>query len=322
MSEHLSGKRVLSMKPRWAALAMVVGLAPAVCAEPLDVKRVSADAKWLVHVDVDAMKAGKVPKTVGRLWLQLPSVAEKLNQVKGALGLEPLKDLHGITVFGRQYAEAGSVVVLHADVDRERLTTFLRWRPGYRAESYGNHELIAWTEKEGKKDEHTVTGCFHGPTVIAFGRDAAEVKNALDVLDGTSAGLAEGHALFAAETPAGTMIQARAVDLADVELPFKSPLVRKSRVLLLTLGEHDDEAFAVARVVTESAEVAGQLQAVVEGFLAMAELQFDSDQLVTKLLQAVQVSIDEKTVIVRFRAQVDDVSKLIERVWTRQFAPK
>ena len=37
-----------------------------------------------------------------------------------------------------------------------------------------------------------------------------------------------------------------ALHLADMELPFKSPLVRTSRFLGLVLGEHNGEAFAPA----------------------------------------------------------------------------
>jgi hypothetical protein len=182
--------------------------------------------------------------------------------------------------------------------------------------------LVVWTENKGNKDEHTVTGCFHGPTTIVFGREAAEVKNALDVLDGTSRGLVEGEPLFVPAVPDGTMIQLRAAGLSDAKLPFKSPLVRKSKLLVVTLGEYQGEAFVLARLVTESAEVADQVRAVVEGFLAMAELAVDSDEEMTRILQAVKVVTDGSTVIVEWRGATGDVAKLLEKAWIKQLNSK
>ena len=62
MDSPLWGKRVVSMKSLWAALALAIGLASLVRAEPLDSKRVPADAKWLVHIAVDTIKTGKVDR--------------------------------------------------------------------------------------------------------------------------------------------------------------------------------------------------------------------------------------------------------------------
>ena len=118
------------------------------------------------------------------------------------------------------------------------------------------------------------------------------------------------------------MIEARGVGLAEVELPFKSPLVRKSKVFSVAVGEHGGEAFAAARAATESVEIAGQLRAVAEGLLAMAELQVDSDEQATRLLEAVKVGSEERTVTVEFRGHPDDVSKLFQKAWTKQLWPK
>jgi hypothetical protein len=291
-------------------------------AEPLDSKQVPADVKWLVHIDADAIKTGKVPQTIGALWLKVPSAAERLKLLCRTIGMDPAKELHGITIHGSRYTEVHSVVVVRAEVDRKRLMSFLRSRPGYETAAYRDHRLIAWTEKKGQEDEHTVTGCLYRPAVMVFGRDAAEVKKALDVLDGTSPGLEEGDPLFAPDPPAGTMTQALGADLANVQLPFKSPLVKKSKLFSVTLGERDGNAFAVARIVTESPEIAGQVRAVVEGLLAMAELQFDSDKEATEILEAVEVSTNGSTVTVRFEGPADQVSRLIEKAWKNRLKPK
>ena len=309
------------MRALLAALLMVIGLGPRACAGPLDGKQVSADARWLVHIDVDAIMAGEVTRVIGGLWLKLPAASVGLKNLSLATGIDPTEDLRSITIYGRPYTEPGAVVILRAEVDQKRLMVLLRRKADYRLSTHGEHELISWTENKGKEDEHTVTGCFHRPTVIVFGRDAAAVRKALDVLDGTSRGLSRSDPLFSANTPPGTMIQARATDFADVQ-QFKSPLVQESKFLLVALGEEGGETFAAARLVTKSAEVARQVQAIVKGFLALAKLQLASDEEALKILEAVEVSTEESTVSVECRGPTGDVAKLIERAWMKQLEPK
>jgi len=309
------------MRALLAALVIVTGLGPLAHAEPLDNKRVSADAKWLVHIDADAMRAGKVPRTIATLWRELPAASEALRKFAVAIGMDPTKDLHSVTIYGQRYAQPDAVVIVGAEVDRARLMALLKRRPDYRCESYGGHELVIWTENKGKPDEHIVAGCFYQPTVIVFGRDTAAVKKALDVLRGTARSLAESDPLFARDVPSGTMIQARGTGLADVSL-FKSPLVQQSKSLFVALGESQGEVFAVARLVTESTDVARRVRSVVEGFLAMAELQLESDQDAVKILEAVKVSTEEAKVVVECRGPVDAAAKLVEKMWTKQLKPK
>ena len=45
-------------------------------------------------------------------------------------------------------------------------------------------------------------------------------------------------------------------------------------------------------------------------------------EVMTRLLEAVKVSLDGKTVTVEFRGPPDDVSKLIEEAWKKQLKPK
>ncbi len=299
-----------------AVLALGLGLASLACAEPLDTKQVTADARWFVYIDFDAVKAGRMPQTFGSMVLKSPAGSRQMKRVAEVAGLDLNEDLHGITIYGRHYSEPAAVVIVYAKVDRRRLTDFLQHRPHYRADPYGKHELIAWTEKQGKQDEHTVTGCFYRPGVIVFGRDAAGVKLSLDVLDGTSPSLPKDAPLLAAETPPGTMVQAHGVDISDVELPFKSPLVRKSKSFRVALGEHDGEAFAVAQATTESMETAKQLRAVAEGLLAMAEFQFESDEQISQLLEAVTISSEGNSVTVELRGPVEDGTELIKKALT------
>jgi hypothetical protein len=118
------------------------------------------------------------------------------------------------------------------------------------------------------------------------------------------------------------MLEARALGFSDADLPLKSPVIRKSKSLYVWLGEHEGEAFAVAKVETESAEVANQVRSIVEGLLAMAELHFESNKQITAVLQAVKVSTNDKTVTVQCRGPADDAANLLKQVLVKQLKLK
>lgn len=306
------------MKMLVTATTMVLGLAALAGAETLKNDQIPADARWLVHVDVDALKTAAVARTISGRWLKRPAVARALRQLKQATAMDLHRDLHDVTIHGCHYAPHGAVVTIHANLNQPQVLGFLRTRPGFHSTHYGQHQLIQWTETTSNEGQHTISACFFSPDVLVFGRDESEVKRTLDVLSGTAPSLTESDPLFAPPDPPGAMLQVRGVGLSEVPLPFQSPLLRKSKYLLAVGGEQDGDAFAQARVTTESPEIAGQLRAVVEGLLAMAKLRFDTDDEVLQLLDAVNVSTDEKTVTAECRWPASKVITLVERAWRKQ----
>lgn len=310
------------MRVLLAALTLALGFGSPVRAEPLDPSHVSADAKWLAHVDFDVVRASKLAQRAHEELLSRDPAKQKLEALRKTLGLDLMRDLRSLTFYGSRFLPGSGVAIVRAKMDRQRLLGLVRRDPSHRTSPYGKHELHSWTQAKGKPDEHTVTGCFHQATVLVLGRNADEVKAALDVLDGKSPCLAGSDAPLGAEAPAGSIFAARAVGLADADLPFKSPIVRQVESLSITLGEHEGEVFGEARLVASTPEVAENVQSAVEGLRAIAQLQHAADQDRMKALRALQVTMDEKTVTLRWRMSVDALLKLIEKEWAKLRKPK
>ena len=298
--------------------ALLSSIGPLVRAEPLDLRQVSARAKWLAHIDFDAVRDAKVAKKIRDGWLRQDKAKRGLKMMRDLFGFDAPNDLHAITLYGDRLVRGNGVVIVRAKVDRRRLLAFLKKIPDYRTTSHGNHKLHAWTHKKGKKAKHTVTGCFHRPGVMVFGRDAGDVKVALDVLDGKSPSLAGKNSFLAADVPKGAILQARAVGLADAKLPFKSPVVHQSKAISVAIGEYQDEVFARARLVAKSAEVAKDVRAIVDGFLALAKLQHGSDQQAVSVLRATKVTTAGNTVTVEWRGAGEQVFNLLEKAQRRK----
>ena len=254
---------------------------------------------------------------------QLLKATPGSKMMRDALRLHPPRELRSITLYGDRLVHGNGVVIVRAKVDRQqRLLAFLKKMPDYRTTSHGKHKLHTWTRRKGKRSKHTMTACFPRPAVTLFGRNAGEVKAALDVLDGKSPALAGGDSFLAAGAPEGSILQARAVGLAGAKLPFKSPIVHQSEAISVAIGEHKGEVFARAELVANSAEVANDIRAIVDGFLALTKLQHKSDEEALSVLRATKVTTVEKTVAVESRGANDHALKLLEEAWKKHPKPK
>ena len=94
-------------------------------AAPLDFKQVAGDAKWVGHVDVDAMRESKVVQNAyHRAQEKHPHMAMGFEFGSKMLGMDVRSDLHGITVYGKEVGKETGVMLVNAKVDREN---FRHW---------------------------------------------------------------------------------------------------------------------------------------------------------------------------------------------------
>jgi len=297
---------------QWAVLSLI-GLAA-----PPDFRQIAAEATWLAHVDVDAIRASLLAQKVYQKHLHADSKAEiAIQLLRIQFGIDLSRDLHGITLYGRKIGKNEGVLLVHAQLDREILLKRAREAPDHAVKTYRGYEIHCWTDGKGKRDEHPVMGTFFKPTVLVFALTLGELTSALDVLDGRSPSLAGKGSPLAAPVPSGAAVVARAVGLANAELPFKSPLVTQSESFDFAVGENQGEAFAEATLTVKSAQIADRVRSILGGLRAMAELQWSEDQDALRLIGHFKVRVVDKAVLVQFRAPANDVWTQIEKDWSR-----
>jgi hypothetical protein len=236
--------------------------------------------------------------------------------------MDPTRDLSSVTLYDTRFVRHHGVAIVRAKkLDQERLLALLkRKHPDHKTWEHGAHKIYGWTRAKGEKQEHQLTGSFHGRNTIVFGRDVEQVEDALDVLDGKAVSLTSNSPL-AAVVPSGTILVIRADGISGSATPFKSAVVRDSERLSFVAGEENATAFAKGLLVAGSGEVAEQLRAVIEGFRAMVVLRHGSDEHVTKLLKGLKVVTADNTVVMEWTGSVDDLeriaAKMGEHKWGR-----
>ncbi|HEX5244094.1 MAG TPA: hypothetical protein VFW23_12590 [Tepidisphaeraceae bacterium] len=294
----------------WPAIFTLILIAPNLRAGPLNAHWVSADAKWLVHVDLDAGLRSKVGQAALDWALANPDLKEAFTRAQATLGMKLPSDIHDVTLYGRSFGPDG-VVIVHAELNRDKLMSLLQSTKNLKSSDLRGRTIYTW-EEESPKDQvdasHTSAGALIDDSSVVLGRDKESIVAALDVIDGKQPALDSGS-LLAQPAPPGTIGFIAAIDLESVANgPDRSPLFQKCREGLLAVGEHNEQAFMHAEVTAQSAESAQQLVGVLRGLQALAQLQ---NPQVGKDLALVRVTNDDKVVHVDWHAPGADVASLI-----------
>jgi len=309
---------------RYLLLTILLALGPAswATAAPFNPEHVAADAKWIIHLDVEAMRATAVGKMCGEEVLSREELRRHLDKMREEIGMDPSEDLLGATMYDTQFKKEHGVAMIRVrQVDGTRLIAKLNEKePGNRMLEYKKHELYLWTKRcHGK--EMTVCGTLHDNQVMIFSRDPLKVIAALDVLDGRAIGLSDDSRLASKGRP-GTVLLMRGVDLASSDKLTKCPILKDSTWMEVAMGASGSKSFATMVVDTESTELAESAKMVMDGFVALARLKHGQDETFGKVIDGIKVSASDASLSVDWSADEEDVMKVIKQVHQKMEAHK
>jgi hypothetical protein len=292
----------------------LLGLVSVAKAAPLDARNVPAGATWVIHVDVDAICQSTIVKNAYAMCLEKhkDAVEKAFAKIREHVGMDPRKDLHGITLFGPKIGQHKGAMLIQATLDQKVLGEKVKKAQDYRVSKYGAYEISSWTAKS-KKGTHGAAGAFAKSGMLVLADSVESVMAALDVLDGKQPSMAKGSPLVAG-IPAGATVVARITGIAEAVPPGRSPLPKQIESLSLAMGENQGQSFLSAKLVTKTSETAAAIKTIIEGGKALAQLRHMGDAEASKLIDQVKVSVSGTTVAVDFRAPVSAVWAHLQKV--------
>jgi len=289
------------------ALGLMVALATAASAfaGPLDLKQVAGSAKWLAHVDFDAMRESTVvQKAVAAHKAEHKHAEAHLKMVQALTGIDVCNDLHGATLYGPEVGKHKATIILNAKLNREKLQGWAEKLPGREASEHNDHKISTWTKKHGKHS-HTLATAWHGELLV-LASSVDELKAALDVLDGKADSVGSDGAL-AGSAPAGTTVLMRATGIAEAKLPHKDPVAKQTESFRFVVGENDGKSFFRVRAEMTNDEIVGQVKEIVEGGQALATIASGKNELKLRLVNGLEVRPKGDTLTLLWSGSADDV---------------
>ncbi len=258
-SRRIQKHRAMKIPRTECFLPLLLSFAPLVAA-PIDPSLVPASAKWVLHVDLDAMRGSATGREVFRR-IEAEQGA-KLTTFKRISSVHLLNDVHNITLYGDGRPERG-VALISGNFDRAHMTDIVRAADGYSESSHESVTLLHW--QDGEKQQNAA---FAAEGFLVLSRQDELLPLALDTISHRQPGLGE------ADFPGGDkpLVTAMA-KLGEIKLPADaSAIVRNLKTVRISASEGDGRFVLDAAAGTADAARAKLLRRTLDGIVALGQL--------------------------------------------------
>ncbi len=305
---------------RFVALTAILFLSAGFAsAGPIVPKDVDANAKWFGHVNCEAIHSLKLVQDMKDQCPMHQQCQAKMEELAKKLGMNPLKDILGATLYSDRYGgHVGVVLVYVKNLDREKMLAMLKEKhPDHKTSEYGSRTLYSWTVGHHEKKMH-LTGTFASDTLVVIGSGVEQVKSALDVLDGKKPGLANDASLLK-DIPDTALFAARGLDVPeDYRKTTRCAVLHNCKSASAVWSETDGQITGKYEFTTTSEDAAKNFKAIVDGLVALAKLHFSDVPAVNKLSDALTCSANGDSFTATFTASTADLESAIKAVMERK----
>jgi hypothetical protein len=290
-------------------------LAAAAFAGPLNKAWVAPDSKWVVHVDMDALRTSTVGTFIAEHRKELELTG--LDAFKCEVGLDPWSDLKGVTVYGTtpDPNDGVAIVTASAAVD-DALAKLLKKEKGVKAISEDGVALYTWTEHGTERFGYVQPGAKADERVVLAAVSKPLLLRAIKQLNKPDEAAAEAakESALAATPRSGSVLFVSTTAMGGLHDPAGSMMFQKMEALRLDCGEAAGEMYGELNVTASTSEDATNILQAAQGGLAIARMCAASDPDLKQLMKAVdwvKLSSNEKTVRAVVRCPSADVRALL-----------
>ncbi len=296
------------------SLIGILILSGLVFAKPADPSLIPSDAKWAVHVDVNAIQNSAIRNAIWNI-IKNEGKAEKItNQMvalKQIIGFNPVEDVDSVCLYNNSFVPDNGIMLLQGRFDTEKIEGILNLDDSHETISYENSTIHKWYEK---KHKHEVFGSA-APDMLIVASHQSKIESALDTVSGKEKSMADSvvPAVFA-NSPNGTFLILSATGIGEIKMPPNAAMLAHVEDIGLIMGETDDNLSVHGALTMSSPETAQQITQVIQGLLAFGQLHADKQPQIAKLAGAITVSCDNVLVDIHFQYPVDQLVEIMKKL--------
>lgn len=271
-------------------------------------EEVSADAKWLLHLDAAQFRASKVGSFIVSEMLE-KKLNQPVEQLKEKLKLDIdvdkiLSGINSITIYGTDYQSPQDHAVLLIRAGPELQKILVGFLAGMVLAGTNAPVQVTQTQ-EGSVSFYAIADtayCAVLPDkVMAIGRSREVTEKAAKVLAGKAPALTSGAVFggFGDLKEAFFFLGVAEGFNAGNKLPPQAKLLQVADAGRIALGEDANQVFLSLALRGKTPEVVTQMQEVMQGIIAIGSLSQPQDKDIAQLLQSIKVSTADNIVNVR-----------------------
>lgn len=303
------------LKRTLTTMGLIALAATTAIADPFDAKAVPADAKWVLHVDVEALAKSSFWPIIEQKINADANLQAGLQQFEMIASMSLPQDLHSVTVYGLGFNEPDGVILFRARANQQQLTTLLQQNPSFTSIPHGNYEVLSWEDK-GK----IMHGAFFGTDRVIIGQSQDNVERAIDILDGKGDSFKADSVMT---QPAGVIAAVSSDAIAELA---KKPDQKNNPILpyissaAISLAEQDQNVLIKAVFGAPDATKATQLKTSADGLKALGMMLANGEnadpklKLIAPLLPPLEISSQGSNVMINWSMPFTQVKAFAEQV--------
>jgi hypothetical protein len=283
-------------------------------AGPPRFKDLPAEARWLLHIDLDAIASSEaLQKTYEQRVAKHPLV-RSLEEGRWKVKIDLKGGLKSVTLYGKQFSQTRGVLLLYTETANGGPSSIrMPDIPGAKKISYHAHQLHTWSWSD--EDKATLAVAFPRSDLVVWADDVELLKAALDVLDGRVPSLAEGQSVLATEVPKGAMFLVGATKLQDVDFSDSAPLIENLKGFRYVEGIHNAQWFSDWTAVTDSPEANRHMKSVFNGMVSAFWLFYGDDEAGEDATARIKVSAEGPQFRMHFVAPFEESASRFGSLW-------
>ncbi|MGO9200219.1 MAG: hypothetical protein ACLQM8_06710 [Limisphaerales bacterium] len=301
------------MKIKTALLLMLATCAGSALAGPLAKENIDANAKWLLHLDVDQFRESRLGK-----FLIKDVLVKKMEEAKAGknnllTNLDAVKiigQIHSLSAYGTSFetgANLNGVLLLQVEPETRKILEGLAAGLLLQGDGTLTKTNEAGVDLYSVKDQLFVSPQDKG--LILLSKSKAMIKEAMAVRTDKSKSLLASKAFTDFPPIADSFIVLAVAEGFQDNLPIppEAQVLRKADGARVVLGETTGNLLLNVALKAKDPAVLKQIQQVVEGILALASLSQSENKELQQLVQSVKVVATEKAVSVTAAFPVDSI---------------
>ncbi len=295
----------------------------------LEKKIVSADAKWLLHLDVDALLKSKVGSYVHESVLE-PKMQLQRSMIEGMLGVSLKPELvHSITIYGDNFQnepQLHAVALIRTEIDIPTIVKKVQEFQNLEAAQSGKEvdakiKLIQskpyamyWMKGDNGEDVY-----FANPSGNLWNLtlDKSKLESSVAIIQGKALNL-ESSADLKNLSPDNQSVLFLAMAKGFNEsapLPPQAQILKMAENASMTLGETNDHIQARLTLAARTNEAATQMTQLAQGMIALLTLSQSENPDVMELARNTSVTQKDSKVSLTVKYSIDKaLAKIKEEV--------
>lgn len=285
--------------------------APRLEASALPKSQITGDAKWVMHLDMERFAPSQTCRLLASGRNGGKSFQVLLNRYRTLLGIDPLKDIAGLTLYGTEVTGNRGTALISGALNPQAITRQLSSYPKYEVRTYGKLKLQSWIDRATGRP---LWACFYTTRLLILASDESAVLSAAATLDGSRASLATGTSLA---LPLKTLRDgcfftavSRGYAGAPGEDPVKAMILRSTESAVMQLSETSGMVDGSILLRAVSPDTALQIHQVLKGLMVAANLSDEASPL-ARLAGMSDISRNDQVVTMKLRCPASDAADLL-----------